>query len=272
MKTVLITGATGNIGRKLRAHLGPTGKYALRLLCLNPSGDPQVQTADLTEYDAAWAGQFAGVDTVLHIAADPSPRAGWRRIQERNIDLLLNVMAAAQLHGVRRVVFASSNFVVAGHRFAATRLTTAMDPAPINPYGASKLFGERVGKMFAERYAMSFIAFRIGVCQRADGNRHGPWIPFGRWGQAMWVSDRDLCRAFEHAIDDERVGFGVYNLVSNNPGMRWEMETLRDALGFVPMDGEPMRVSIAHRARAAMAWLRDVALPRIGDRLAGARW
>ena len=163
MKTVLITGATGNIGRKLRAHLGPTGKYALRLLCLNPSGDPQVQTADLTEYDAAWAGQFAGVDTVLHIAADPSPRAGWRRIQERNIDLLLNVMAAAQLHGVRRVVFASSNFVVAGHRFAATRLTTAMDPAPINPYGASKLFGERVGKMFAERYAMSFIAFRIGT-------------------------------------------------------------------------------------------------------------
>src|SRR4249919_3445231 len=126
MKTVLITGATGNIGRKLRAHLGPTGKYTLRLLCLNPGADPEVQTADLTVYDQAWASRFAGVDTVLHVAADPSPRAGWRRIQERNLDLLLNVMAAAQLHGVRRVVFASSNFVVAGHRFADSRLTTVM--------------------------------------------------------------------------------------------------------------------------------------------------
>jgi NAD+ dependent glucose-6-phosphate dehydrogenase len=272
MKTVLITGATGNIGRKLRAHLGATGKYALRLLCLNPGADPEVQTADLTAYDEAWARQFAGVDTVLHVAADPSPRAGWRRIQERNLDLLLNVMAAAQLHGVRRVVFASSNFVVAGHRFADSKLTTVMDPAPINAYGASKLFGERIGKMFTERYGVSFIAFRIGVCQGAHDNRHGPWIPFGYWGQQMWVSDRDLCRAFEHAIDDERIGFGVYNLVSNNPGMRWEIDTLRDALGFVPKDGEPMRVSFAHRARAGMAWLRDVALPKIGAWLAGPRW
>ena len=272
MKTVLITGATGNIGRKLRAHLEATGKYALRLLCLNPGADPAVQTADLTVYDETWATRFSGVDTVLHVAADPSPVAGWRRIQERNLDLLLNVMAAAHRHGVRRVVFASSNFVVAGHRFADSRLTTTMDPAPINPYGASKLFGERIGKMFADRYGVSFIAFRIGVCQRAHDNRHGPWIPFGHWGQAMWVSDRDLCRAFECAIDDERIGFGVYNLVSNNPGMRWDIDALRDELGFVPMDGEPMRVSAAHRAKAGLAWLRDVALPRLGARLAGARW
>jgi NAD+ dependent glucose-6-phosphate dehydrogenase len=147
-----------------------------------------------------------------------------------------------------------------------------MEPAPINPYGASKLFGERVGKIFAERYGVSFIAFRIGVCQRANDNRHGPWIPFGHWGQQMWVSDRDLCRAFEHAIDDERIGFGVYNLVSNNPSMRWEIDTLRDELGFVPKDGEPMRASFAHRAKAGLAWLRDVALRKIGDSLAGARW
>ena len=272
MKAVLITGATGNIGRKLRAHLGATGHYTLRLLCLNPGAEPDVQTADLTIYDDAWAERFAGVDTVLHIAADPSPRASWGRIQSRNLDLLLNVMAAAQQHGVRRVVFASSNFVVAGHRFADNKLTAAMEPAPINAYGASKLFGERVGKMFSERYGMSFIGFRIGVCQRAKGNQHGPWIPFGHWGQAMWVSDRDLCRAFEHAIDNQSVTFGVYNLVSNNPGMRWEIETLSHDLGFVPQDGAAMDVPLIQRAKAGMAWLRDVALRNIGDRLAGARW
>jgi nucleoside-diphosphate-sugar epimerase len=108
------------------------------------------------------------------------------------------------------VVFASSNFVVVGRRFGRGAQTTTMEPAPINPYGASKLFSERVGTMFAERYGVSCIAFRIGVCQRTNDNLHRPWIPFGRWGQAMWVSDRDLCRAFEHAIDDERIGFGVF--------------------------------------------------------------
>jgi NAD+ dependent glucose-6-phosphate dehydrogenase len=272
MRTVLITGATGNIGRKLRTHLAATGKYQLRLLCLNPAGDPSVQTADLSVFDPTWAAAFDGVDTVLHVAADPSPRAGWGRVQSRNIDLLLNVMVAAQQHHVRRVVFASSNFVVAGHRFGRDPLTTTMEPAPINPYGASKLFGERIGKMFAERYGVSFIAFRIGVCQRANDNKHGPWIPFGHWGQAMWVSDRDLCRAFEHAIDDERIQFGVYNLVSRNPGMRWEIDSLARDLGFVPQDGEAMRVPRTQIAKAGLAWVRDVGLRSVGDRLAGPRW
>lgn len=271
-KTVLITGATGNIGRKLRAHLGATGRYELRLLCLNPERDPEVQTADLAVWDEGWAGSFRGVDTVLHVAADPSPWAGWGSIQRLNLDLLFNVMAAAQQQGVRRVVFASSNYVVAGYRFGRERLTTDMEPRPINPYGASKLVGERVGKLFAERYGLSFIAFRIGVCQRHHDNRHGPWIPFGLWGQAMWVSDRDLCRAFERAIDDEAVRFGVYNLVSRNPGMRWDLENLRRELGFEPVDGEPMRVPVTQRLTAACAWLRDFGLPALGRRLAGRRW
>lgn len=269
---VLITGATGNIGTKLRAHLSADPRYRLTALCLNPKQDPDVVTCDLGVYDDAWARHFAGVDTVLHVAADPSPAASWGRIQRLNLDLLFNVMAAAQQNGVRRFVFASSNFVVAGHRFATMPLTAEMEPRPINAYGASKLVGERLGKMFAERYGMSFVGFRIGVCQRANDNRHGPWIPFGRWGQEMWVSDRDLCRAFEHAILDRTTRFGVYNLVSRNPGMRWDLANLERDLGFVPQDGEPVRVSAAHRVRAGLAWIRDVGLPAIGTRIAGRRW
>lgn len=269
---VLITGATGNIGGKLRAHLGASGKYRLTLVCLNPQKDPDVISADLSQYDPEWARHFAGIDTVLHVAADPSPVASWGRIQRLNLDLLFNVMAAAQQNGVRRFVFASTNFVVAGYRYGNEPLTTDMDPWPINAYGASKLCGERLGKMFAERYGMSFVGFRIGVCQRANQNQHGPWIPFGHWGQAMWVSDRDLCRAFECAIDDRSVKFGVYNLVSRNPGMRWDIENLARDLGFSPLDGEPMRANLGHRMKAACAWVRDVALPTIGSKLAGRRW
>jgi nucleoside-diphosphate-sugar epimerase len=270
--TVLITGATGNIGRKLRAHLEAAGHYRLRLLCLNPANDPAVQTADLSVWDESWVETFRGVDTVLHVAADPSPWASWGSVQRLNLDLLLNVLAAAQQQGVRRVVFASSNYVVAGYRFRPEPLTTTMEPRPINPYGASKLMGERVGRMFAERYGLSFIAFRIGVCQRLHDNRHGPWIPFGHWGQAMWVSDRDLCRAFERAIEEKTIRFGVYNLVSSNPGMRWDLENLRRDLDFEPVDGEPMRPTLKHRLTSACAWARDFGLPALALRLAGRRW
>lgn len=270
-KTVLITGATGNIGRKLTGHLRAAG-YPLRLLCLNPQNDPSVQTADLSVWDEQWASAFEGVDTVLHVAADPSPWARWGSIQRLNLDLLFNVLAAAQQRGVRRLVFASSNYVVAGYRFGQERLTTAIEPRPINPYGASKLVGERIGKLFAERYGLSFIAFRIGVCQRANDNRHGPWIPFGHWGQAMWVSDRDLCRAFEAAVENDTVAFGVYNLVSRNPGMRWDLENLRQELGFEPVDGEPMNVPLVQKLTSACAWARDFGLPALATRLAGRRW
>ena len=270
--TVLITGATGNIGRKLRAHLEQAGRYALRLLDVDARGDQKVQAADLSIYDEAWAKTFEGVDTVIHVAADPSPWASWGRIQKLNLDLLFNVVAAAQQHGVRRIVFASSNYVVSGYRFKPDRLTADTEPKPINPYGASKLVGERLGKMFSDRYGLSFIAFRIGVCQRNHDNRFGPWIPFSDWGQKMWVSDRDLCNAFQAAVDDKSVKFGVYNLVSNNPGMRWDVEPLRRDLKFTPQDGEPQQMSLAHWLRNAWAWLRYEALPSLVEALPGRRW
>ena len=270
-KPILITGATGNIGGKLRAHFTEAG-YPVTSLCRNPGNDPGVQTCDLSCHSEAWAERFAGIDTVLHAAADPSPWADWDSLQRLNLDLLLNVLIAAQQHGVRRVVFASSNFVVAGHRFGRDRLTVAMPPRPINGYGASKLAGERIGRAFAERYGLSFIAFRIGVCQRDHANRHGRWIPFGRWGQAMWLSDRDLCAGFERAVEADGVPFGVYNLVSNNPGMRWDIQPLRDDLGFMPRDGEPADVTPLLRLQAWSAWLRDVAVPALGERLARRTW
>ena len=60
---------------------------------------------------------------------------------------------------------------MAGYRFGTERLTTDLPPWPINPYGHSKLYGERAGRSFAEQSDFSFIAFRIGWCQRDHDNR-----------------------------------------------------------------------------------------------------
>ncbi len=45
----------------------------------------------------------------------------------------------------------------------------------------------------------------------------------------MWLSNRDFCQAVERSVLAESVGFAVLNLMSNNPGMRWDYQT-RDRL------------------------------------------
>lgn len=136
------------------------------------------------------------------------------------------------------MVFASSNWVLGGYRFTDERLTPELTPWPVNAYGMAKLAGERIGKSFAERHGLSVICFRIGYAQREPGNRPGPHMAWGLWGQAMWLSDRDLCQGFEKAVlAPPELRFAVLNLMSDNPGMRWDLSETRRLLGYAPQDG-----------------------------------
>jgi nucleoside-diphosphate-sugar epimerase len=117
-RTVLITGATGSIGKKLRAHFSALDGFDLRLVCRNPGNDPEVITADLADYEESWAQQFDNVDAVIHLAGSSSMMSSWETVQRLNIDLSLNVLRAAERYGARRVIFASSNWVMAGYRWA----------------------------------------------------------------------------------------------------------------------------------------------------------
>jgi NAD+ dependent glucose-6-phosphate dehydrogenase len=234
-RTVLITGATGNIGGKLKAHFTDLG-WTLRLLDIDARGDSAVEVADLAEWNDTWVERFAGVDTVIHLAGNPDWRASWASAQRLNIDMTANVYEAAAAHRVRRVVFASSNWVMAGHRTREDRLTTDMEPCPINPYGVSKLVGERMGRSLHTSRGVSVICFRIGYLECGE-NRPGPHMSGGEWGQAMWLSNRDLCQAMERAVLADDVGFAVLNLMSDNPSMRWDIDTTKRTISYAPRDG-----------------------------------
>jgi len=270
-KRVLITGATGNLGTKLRRHFTESG-HELRLLCENPGRDPAVVTADLSLYDEGWARQFADVDAVIHLAGDPSPRSPWASIQRHGIDLTMNVLQAARRQGARRVIFASSNWVMAGYRFGTERLTTDLPPWPINPYGHGKLFGERAGRSFAEQDGQSFIALRIGWCQKDHDNRPGPHMAMGSRGQQMWLSDRDLCQAMERAVLVEDLRFAVLNLMSDNPGMRWDIDETRRAIGYQPQDGHAAVLTDEMQEREALVRLERETAERLQQLAMTQRW
>jgi len=256
-RTIVITGATGNIGRKLDAHFRGLG-WNVRKLDRDGRGDAEVTVCDLGTWDEAWVARFADADAVIHLAGDPRPEAPWGSIQANNIDLVLNVFEAAARQRAKRVVFASSNWTVAGHRFGDFPLTTEVEPYPVNAYGVSKLIGERLARNYHARWGLSAICFRIGYNQNRPGNLPGPHMGWGAWGQAMWLSDRDLCHGFERAVlAGPEVGFAVLNLMSDNPGMRWDIGPTRRTIGYEPQDGAVavvdsdtgVRTEAAHGAR-----------------------
>ncbi len=161
-RKVLVTGAAGNIGAKLAAHLNQTKAYDLVLLDQHAGGE--IVAADLGVWDESWAKLLAGVDTVVHLAGDPHGTASWTSVQRNNIWATQHVLRAAREAKVRRVVFASTNQVMLGYRFRdeVAKVTTDLPPLPLSPYGVSKLFGEELGRGFAEETGISFIALRIG--------------------------------------------------------------------------------------------------------------
>jgi hypothetical protein len=146
-----------------------------------------------------------------------------------------------------------------------------MAPYPINPYGVSKLVGERMGHSLHARRGVSVICFRIGYLQRGE-NLPGPHMGWSTWGQAMWLSNRDLCQAMERAVLADSVGFAVLNLMSDNPGMRWDIETTKRTIGYAPRDGAAPIVTeaIEQDERGALDLRRMV--ERLDEVLQERRW
>ncbi len=246
---VLLTGAAGNLGGKLRRHL--EGRHELRLLDRNAHGDPQIEQADLSCWDERWFEEFADVDAVIHLAADPTAHQAWEALVGPNLDALINVFEAAARAGVQRLIYASSNHVMGGYQAlpAPRWLTTDLPPLPgahyttegeprnSVAYGAAKLFGERLGKCYSEFHGITVIAVRIGWV-RAGDNRAAD-LPAGRddWFARMWLSNRDFCRLMDCCLEAQlTTRFAIINGMSNNEAMRWDMAHTREVVGFVAED------------------------------------
>ena len=234
-QVVLITGAAGNIGGKLRAAWSQ--RYDLVLLdrVADPS-DPEVIAVDLSELDDDWITHFHGVDTVVHLAANGNDLATWEELERPNLDALANVFHASALAGISRLIFASSNHALGGYRdLGDMPITVSLPPLPNGPYGATKLVGERLGRSLAWAFDLSFVALRIGWVQ-AGANR--PDTLPDDWARSIWLSNADLVRLFTAAVEaelDDRAFLAV-NGVSNNRRTRWDLGPTAEQIGYRPKD------------------------------------
>lgn len=231
---VLITGAGGNLGTKLTHHL--QDRYDLVLLGGHSQDNKVGRRFDLSVWDEAWVDLFNNVDVTVHLAANPSPSAPWSDLIPANIDMVLNIYEACAAAGVGRVVFASSNHVMSGYRNGEIPIFSSdTPPYPGNPYGATKLMGERIGKSYSERHGVSSVNIRIGWNRRDRPNIPSP--DMGDWGRWMWLSDSDYCQLMECCISAPRsLKWAVINGVSNNTGSRWSLTEATEQVGYQPVD------------------------------------
>lgn len=236
-RRVLMTGAGGRIGSSFRQAVGD--RYAFRLAERpgTPINTPanhetvELQVADL----AACRAACAGIDVVLHLAADPSPSADfYDSLLDNNFKGTYNIFRAARDAGCRRVVFASSVHAVEG--YPRDRQLTPDDPVrPRNMYGVSKCFGEATAHAFAVSEGLSSVCLRIGAYESGPRRARGNSTYL-----SMFTSQRDLnsliLRSIEEPLPDPADGAVIVHATSNNRFKRLDLTKSRQVLGYTPQD------------------------------------
>ena len=234
-RTVLVTGAAGNIGSYFAEHSHK--RYDLRLNVREVDEDAkkiekfgEIVVGDITDLERM-KELCAGIDTVLHLAANPSPNTPWHDALNVNIVGTYNVFVAAKAAGCRRVIYASSIHAVSGYP-ADVQVKTS---EPVNPgdlYGVSKCFGEALARYMAEQEGISAIALRIGAFQPREAAEKESGLSM----LDAFVSQRDLNHLIECCIDVENLKFAILHGLSDNRFKRLDISDARVLVGYRPQD------------------------------------
>lgn len=256
-RTIVITGASGNIGHKVAAYLGRRPDLDLVLIDRTAPAGTAVLAAELNE-PGPWMSRFQGADTAIHLAANPNIHARWSELVADNVDATVNVLESCLRAGVRRLVFASSVQVATGHE-NCPRITPELPPSPTNLYGASKSVGERLALAASRRGGLSVVCLRLGMVRR--GANPPPVGHPSLAVQQLWLSNRDLCRIVELAVDASLTGFWILNATSDIAGSPWSLEEARRVIGYEPTDHyvpvEPTILArLTRRVRQALQRMR----------------
>jgi nucleoside-diphosphate-sugar epimerase len=235
---VVITGAGGNLGGKLSAHL-QSAPWCSSITGIDPkpladNGKFRAIAADLRDpHDRGWIDPVEAADAVVHFAAqNPMPDSSWPEAAQ-SVDMTFNLLQHVG-HAPCRFVFASSNHVMGGYKDtplpAGETLRAATPPRPgtrffdgieyrtPTAYGGSKLLSERAVAARAAASQLTAVNTRIGWVQPGEnrpetvnpnggGKRIGPTLPdqaeldrATAWYRGMWMSNRDFLQIMEKAL------------------------------------------------------------------------
>ncbi len=259
---VLVTGGAGFIGSHVVAAFLGDG-HEVAVVDNLSSGKranvpPGVPLYEVDIRDADGLGRvFATVkpDVLDHHAAQIDVR---RSMQDPGLDADINLLGTIRLleccraHGTRKVIFASSGGAIYGD--VRESPTEASAPAPLSPYGVSKLCAEQYLDLYRRSYGMQCCALRYS-------NVYGPrQDPLGEGGvvsvflrrmlsgrSATIFGDGEQTRDFVYAEDVARANLlvaltDISGVINISTGQQTTVNALYSMLArMVGFAGEPQR-------------------------------
>lgn len=267
---VLVTGAYGRCGTAIIDHLHDLERYDFTYLNrtdrpeAHPYGGYRTAVADISDYDAIYPA-FDGRDAIVHLAAFPQVAGTWEDVLAPNLIGMNNTLKAAREQGVETFVFASTNHVVgmyereyAPELYSLKHELVVDHESPVRPdsfYGATKSFGEALGRYYVENFEYPKQFYTLRICSvRWPENDH-PYgdaergVQEGDWERgsdeyqekvarlkAMWHSRRDFAHQVNCCLQDETVSFDIFYGVSDNQRRWFDLEHSRTILGYAPQD------------------------------------
>lgn len=238
---VLVTGASGFIGRRFVAslkHAGVDVRAVFRsgetpLTVQGFGSGERVLVNDLTA-STDWGHALSGVDIVVHLAArvhvmqesSADPLAEFRLV---NVEGTLALARQAAAAGVRRFVFMSS-IKVNGEVTSPGRPFTAADtPAPADPYGVSKYEAEQGLFALARSTGMEVVVIRPVLV-------YGPGVGANFMSMMRWLN-REVPLPLG-AIKNSRSMVALENLVDLTRVCLWHPAAANEV--FLASDGEDL--------------------------------
>jgi uronate dehydrogenase len=213
MQTVLITGAAGGVGSRLRRLL--KGVYPrIRLSDIRTPKDlaagEEFVAADLSNLSAV-EKIVEGVQGIVHLGGF-SVEGPWETILNANIVGCYNLFEAARRKKVERVVFASSNHAV-GFYPRQRRIGVGEPVRPDSRYGVSKAFGEAIGALYAFKHGLRVTCIRIGNVDDA---------PVDRRRLSIWLKPEDLVQLIRIGLEHPELRHEIFYGVSDNDRGFWD--------------------------------------------------
>ncbi len=185
-------------------------------------GDVDLDCTDPAAVDAVVAEMRP--DAVIHLAGI-STEASLPASLESHVVTTGALLEAMVRHGVRRIVYASSNHAV-GRTPRSAQVGVDVSGRPDTVYGVAKVAAEALLRLYVDRHGIDAISTRIGS--------FGP-KPTSRRQLSTWLSQDDGVRMFHAALTANAPGYAVLYGISNNTRAWWDLEAGR-ALGYHPED------------------------------------
>ena len=224
MKKVLLTGASGDVGTRLRKLLKPIYPELILSDLTTPAdlgADETFIPANLSNFNEVLAA-VNGVEGIIHLGGF-SVEGPWETILNSNIVGAYNLYEAARQSGAKRVIFASSNHAVGFYPREKT-IGADVTPLPDGRYGLSKMFGEGVASLYAYKHGIGSMAIRIGNV----GDK-----PADKRRLAIWLKSEDLVKLIRIGLEKPDLLFEIVYGMSDNKRAWWDNSNAI-ALGYRP--------------------------------------